>query len=68
MRCEALDLLKNRYGNPQRVIAAYIKELLEIKKNVTDKDFAGLRKFYDNIEIHVRSLRSSGIDYYQRRI
>ena len=59
---EALELLKQRYGNKQRIISAHMNELLTIKKIEKDRDFVELRKMYDGIESHVRSLRSLGVD------
>ena len=59
---KVLDLLKNRYGNPQLIISAHKNELLKSKKITSDKDLTGLRKFFDNIESHVRSLQGLGIE------
>ena len=59
---KALDLLKNRYGNLQLIISAHMNELLKSKKITSDKDLTGLRKFFDNIESHLRSLQSLGIE------
>ena len=38
-----------------------MNELLKSKKIASDKDLTGLRKFFDNIESHVRSLQGLGI-------
>ena len=59
---EALDVLRRRYGNKQRVISAHMNELLNLKKIERDRDLNGLRKLYDDIESHVRSLRSLDVD------
>ena len=59
---KALDLLKNRYGNLQLIISAHMNELLKSKKITSDKDLTGLRKFFDNIESHLHSLQSLGIE------
>ena len=39
-----------------------MNELLKSKKITSDKDLTGLRKFFDNIESHLRSLQSLGIE------
>ena len=39
-----------------------MNELLKLKKITSDKDLAGLRKFMDNIESHVRILQGLGIE------
>ena len=58
---EALDLLKNRYGNPHIIVSAHMSALLKLAKVESD-DLYGLRKFYDDAESNVRSLRNLGID------
>ena len=59
---EALEVLRRRYGNKQRIISAHMNELLNIKKVERDRDLRGLRRLYDDIESHVRSLRSLDVD------
>ena len=54
--------MKNQYGNPQLIISGHMNELLKLKKITSDKDLAGLRKFMDNIESHVRILQGLGIE------
>ena len=39
-----------------------MNELLNMKKVERDRDLQGLRRFYDDIESHVRSLRSLDVD------
>ena len=57
---EALDLLKNRYGNPQLIVSAHMSALVKLAKVESD-DLHGLRKFYDDVESNGRSLRNLGI-------
>ena len=59
---QALEVLRRRYGNKQRIISAHMKELLNMKKVERGKDLQGLRRLYDDIESHVRSLRSIDVD------
>ena len=43
---EALNLLKNRHGNPQLIVSAHMSAFVKIRKVETD-DLHDLRKFYD---------------------
>ena len=49
---EALNLLKNRYGNPQLIVSAHMSALVKLAKVESD-DLHGLRKFYDDVESNV---------------
>ena len=51
---EALELLQNRYGNMQLIIAAHMKALVKMS-SVDNKDLNGFRKFVDDVTSHVRS-------------
>ena len=55
---EALEVLRRRYGNKQRIISAHMNELLNIKKIERDRDLQGLRRLCNDIKSHVYSLRS----------
>ena len=57
---QALDLLKERYGNKQKIITSHVNELLEM--DICGNDTKKIRQFYDNIESHVRSLQGIGVD------
>lgn len=57
---QALNLLKERYGNKQKIITSHVNELLEM--DVCGNDTKTMRQFYDNIESHVRSLQGIGVD------
>ena len=59
---EALEVLRRRYGNKQRIISAHMNKLLNMKRVERDRDLKGLRRLYDDIESHVRSLRSLDVD------
>ena len=59
---KALEVLRKRYGNKQRIISAHMNELLNIKKVERDRYLQRLRRLYDDIESHVRSLRSLDVD------
>ena len=57
---EAMQLLKNRYGNNQVIISAHMNAL--VKLSHVDDQLESLRKFYDDVESHIRSLTTLGID------
>ena len=53
---EVLNLLKNLFGNNQVIISANMNILVKLP-SVNNEDVKSLRKFYDDVESHVRSLR-----------
>ena len=56
----AKEILKQRYGRPQQVIAAHMDELLKIPSCMGEKS-SQLRYVYDKVSIHVRGLESLGV-------
>ena len=56
----AKEILKQRYGRPQQVIAAHMDELLKIPSCIGEKS-SQLRYVYDKVSIHVRGLESLGV-------
>jgi len=60
----ACDLLKERYGKPERIIFAHVQALLDGHVNINvsgPKGVAQLWKLRDEILIHIRSLEALGI-------
>ena len=57
---EALNLLKERYGNPQVIISTHMNKLINLDK-IISCDVVQLRRLYDQIENNVRALRTVGI-------
>ena len=53
---KAFDLLEERYGNKQLIIASHVNQLLRLEKIRTVKIVQELRNLFDQIESHVRSL------------
>ena len=49
---KALEVLRKRYGNKQRIISAHMNELLNIKKVERGRYLQRLRRLYDDIESH----------------
>lgn len=58
----AVDLLKSRFGKPVVIERAHVNELLNVAAVFSGRDTAGLRRLYDQIEIHHRGLKALGID------
>ena len=52
---EALNLLKNHFGNNQVIISAHMNTLVKIP-SVNNEDIKALRKLYDDVGSHVRRL------------
>ena len=55
---KAIDLLTERYGQPNKIIAAYMKALYYL--SAPNEDHASLRSFYDQLESHIRGLEALG--------
>ena len=58
----AIELLKERFGQPQQIISAHMDELLKIQGCNDSDRFTSLRYVYDKITVHVRGLASLGVD------
>lgn len=43
---KALDMLKETYGDKDKIVSMHMKELVEMEPVVSDEDVAALRKFY----------------------
>ncbi|GBN03026.1 hypothetical protein AVEN_181047-1 [Araneus ventricosus] len=59
---KAVEVLKDRFGQKQAVISAYMKTLLSSQPVRRINDTLGLRNLYDEINNSIRSLESFGID------
>ena len=58
---KAWSLLEERYGNPQLIITTHMNELFKLRRITSEKDLLGMRKLYDDVENHVRCLKSLGV-------
>ena len=54
----AVELLRNRFGNEQVIINSHMNALMNMTSLKSASDLKALRKFYDDIEAHVRGLES----------
>ena len=55
---KAIQLLKERFGNPTKVINAHMQSLLDLQN--PNYELASLQLFYDTMENHIRGLESLG--------
>ncbi|KAL3266383.1 hypothetical protein HHI36_010560 [Cryptolaemus montrouzieri] len=55
----ALDLLNERYDNRRVIIQTHVKSLMELP-NLLKEHASKLRKMLDNINMHIRALKSLG--------
>ena len=59
---EAIAILEQRFGNKQQIVAKHMDALLNAETITSSYNLKGLRRLYDFVETHVRSLRSLGVN------
>ena len=59
---QAIELLKDRYGNSQVLISAYMKKFVLLPKIKNNDDIKGLRNLYDQVESSVWNLQILKVD------
>ncbi|GFR15772.1 transposon Ty3-G Gag-Pol polyprotein [Trichonephila clavata] len=58
---EAVQLLKNRFANPEILIQAHMNKILSLQPLKNSNDLRSFRKFVDNCNVQLRSLNSLGV-------
>ena len=58
----AVEMLKERYGNKQKIISSHMEALLKLQTCSSDRA-SQLRMIYDHINVHVRSLEALGVTW-----
>ncbi len=58
---EAIDILQKRFGNKQLIISKHMEILLNTEAVTSEQNVKGLRHLYDDVESHIRSLKSLGV-------
>ena len=58
---EAVTILQRRFGNRQQIIDKHMDQLLKVESVTSPRNVVGLRKRFDSIESHIRSLNSLGV-------
>ncbi|XP_065658112.1 uncharacterized protein LOC136082626 [Hydra vulgaris] len=59
---EAIQLLKDRFGNTQSLIAAHMDDLQKINPVRNLKEVKQLRQMYDKLEINIRNLKDLNVE------
>ena len=59
---EAIDLLKQRYGNTQVLVNAFMKKFIQLPPVQNSNNVECLRHFYDQVETSVRNLKTLGVE------
>jgi len=59
---EAINVLKERYGNPQVLISAHMDRLINMNKVSNKEDIQSLRKLYNSVENCTRNLNALSLD------
>ena len=54
-----LESLKERFGHPRLILDAHIRSLIHLPQ-LNSEDALSMRKFYDQVVGHVRSVESMG--------
>lgn len=58
---DAIDMIKNEFGNKERIIDSYIQQLINLNPVKGKHDVTGLRKLYNTTSAVTRSLNALGI-------
>ena len=58
----AIDLLKQRYGNTQVLINAFMKKFVQLPAVQNSNNVECLRHFYDKVETSVQNLKTLGAE------
>ena len=58
---EAIVILKGRFGNKQQIVNRHMEILLNVDSVTSNHNINGLRQLHDNVESHIRSLKSLGV-------
>ena len=59
---EAIDLLKQCYGNTQVLINDFMKKFVQLPAVQNSNNLECLRLFYDQVETSARNLKASGVE------
>ena len=59
---EAIDLLRQRYPNPQVLTSAHMKKFVSLNNVKSFHDVKGLRKLFDTVESSIRNLKTLKVE------
>ena len=58
----AIDILKDRFGEPQLLISNYMEDLLKLPSVTSVHETKKLRELFNKIEINIRGLNAIGVE------
>ncbi|XP_003391348.1 PREDICTED: uncharacterized protein LOC100639084, partial [Amphimedon queenslandica] len=58
---QAIEILKRRFGNKEKIVNRHMDLLVGLEGVYSDQKLGMLRKLYDKVETHIRSLEALGI-------
>ena len=58
----AIDILRERFGKKSLVISSHMEALMKVTPLSDDDNTKKIRRVYDKIECHIRSLQALGLD------
>ena len=58
---EAISILEKWFGNKRQIVAKHMDTLINVDAVTSQYNLKGLRRLYDFVESHVRSLKSLGV-------
>ena len=59
---EAISVLEKCYRKKQRVVAKHMEALMNLEPVTSQHNLKSLRRLYDYVELHTRSLKSLGVE------
>jgi len=59
---QAVATLKKRFGSKQQIVNKHMDALLQVECVTSSQNIRALRRLFDNISSHVRSLKSLGVE------
>ena len=61
---EAVEILEKRFGDQELIVSKHMETLLGVEPvPASDKNSRSLRRLYDEVESHIRSLKALGVEH-----
>ncbi|XP_077548000.1 uncharacterized protein LOC144160646 [Haemaphysalis longicornis] len=58
---DAIDILRKRFGDKRLIVQDHLRSLLDLRPVSSSSNMHQLRLLYDEVQVHVRSLKALGI-------
>ncbi|KAK8772528.1 hypothetical protein V5799_024231 [Amblyomma americanum] len=59
---DAVDILRQRFGNPEALVQDHMQGLIDVKPVFSARNVRALRGLYGEIHVHMRGLKALGIE------